>query len=561
MLWLIIRTTVYIALLVAVTWAAMVLLETPGSVEVTWGAKHFSMRPLAAVFAALALVFALWIIWKVVGLLLAVFTFFFTGDRTALERYWARRAQKKGLAALSDSLVALSAGDGRRAAVKAKKAEMLLDEPPLTRIVNAQAALMSGEKDRARHYFEMLSADRKTEIAGIKGLLTMSLNEGDTDRALKLARRAFVLQPKESGTQDALLGLQAQIGDWRGARDTMRAKAKSGHLPKDVAARREAVLLLADARTAQAKGDTERALTAATEAAKKAPGLAPAAALATELLARDGQARKAARIAVDAWRHAPHPSIAAAFAAIQPDETPDQRRQRFRTLIAAAPDHAETKMLLAELELTAGHFPEAKKALGDLAEVAPTARACAIMAAIEKGQGAPEAVVRGWLAKALTATRGAQWCCDNCGFIAPEFTPLCPNCEAFDTLTWREIDTEAGEQASSAAMAPLLVGEEPADDETEMEDEADAVMEDDAEIEAEAEAEAEAEEAADDPEPEAPAKEEKAEAAPEPSEAEPVAAKEAPAKTVGGPAKNDADEEAERKLEQAAAAARGAGGD
>lgn len=537
MLWLIIRSTFYFLLLAAAAWAGMVLLETPGSVEVVWGDHAYAMRPLAAVFAAIVLMFALWLIWKIIGLGVAVFTFFFTGDRTALERYWARRAHKRGLAALSESLIALAAGDGKRASAKARRAEMLLDEPALTQIVNAQASLLAGEKHRARRYFEKLSADRDSEIAGIKGLLSMSMEEGDTDRALRLARRAFALQPRENGTLDALLGLQAQTGDWRGARDTLRAKAKAGHLPKDVAARREGVLLLADARLALADNEEERARSAALEAVRKAPSLAPAAALATELMARAGQARKAGRVAVDAWRHGPHPSIAAAFAAIHPDESPEDRRLRFRTLTAAAPKHPETRMLEAELALAAGQFGAARKALGDLAEGAPTARACAIMAAIEKGEGAPEKVVRGWLARALTATRGAQWCCDNCGFIAPDFTPLCPNCDAFDTLTWREIDANADDSASGAAMAPLLVGE----DEPEPEDMA---------------TEAEALE----PEPDGMKDATKA----EPMTAEATVVDAAPAEETPAPPKEGAGQAAEARaeadLEKAAAAARGAAG-
>ena len=340
---------------------------------------------------------------------------------------------------------------------------MLLDEPAMTRVVNAQAALLSGDRRRAQKYFELLSADRDTEVSGIKGLLDLSLEDGDTDRALRLARRAFVLQPKENGTLDSLLGLQAQIGDWRGARDTLRAKTKAGHLPKDVSARREAVLLLADARVAHDEGEDERARKAVMEAVKKAPGLAPAAALATELLAKAGQSRKASRVAIDAWRKSPHPSIAAAFAAIEPDESPDERKTRFANLTAAAPDHPETRMLSAELELAANRFDAAHKALGDLADSEPSARVCAIMAAVEKGNNGSEAMVRGWLAKALTASRGPQWICDNCGFIASDFAPLCPNCDAFDTLTWRESDNESDEQASGAAMAPLLVGGDAAD--------------------------------------------------------------------------------------------------
>ena len=97
----------------------------------------------------------------------------------------------------------------------------------------------------------------------------------------------------------------------------------------------------------------------------------------------------------------------------------------------------ESRLLEAELALAAEDFPAARKALGDLAETEPTTRSLALMAAIERGQGAPDEVVRGWLAKALVASRGPQWVCGNCTHIHAAWAPVCENCGAFDTLDWK----------------------------------------------------------------------------------------------------------------------------
>jgi len=48
-------------------------------------------------------------------------------------------------------------------------------------------------------------------------------------------------------------------------------------------------------------------------------------------------------------------------------------------------------MLQAELMIAAEDFPAARKAIGDLAETDPTARALTIMAAIERGEGSDDA--------------------------------------------------------------------------------------------------------------------------------------------------------------------------
>ena len=115
-------------------------------------------------------------------------------------------------------------------------------------------------------------------------------------------------------------------------------------------------------------------------------------------------------------------------------------------------------MLLAELDLAAEDFPAARRALGDLATTHPTVRGLTIMAAIERGEGADDAVVRGWLARALTAPRGPQWCCDKCQAIHAQWGPVCDNCGGFDTMSWRDPVEATGPSATGTELLPLIVG-------------------------------------------------------------------------------------------------------
>ena len=198
------------------------------------------------------------------------------------------------------------------------------------------------------------------------------------------------------------------------------------------------MLSLADARAALAAGNTARGNEAALQANRLAPTLVPAAALAAQAHIAHGAKRKAMKTLTSAWAVTPHPDLAAAFAADRARR--DARRRGASaspTLIAAAPGHVESRLLEAELALAAEDFPAARKALGDLAETEPTTRSLALMAAIERGQGAPDEVVRGWLAKALVASRGPQWVCGNCTHIHAAWAPVCENCGAFDTLDWK----------------------------------------------------------------------------------------------------------------------------
>ncbi len=255
-----------------------------------------------------------------------------------------------------------------------------------------------------------------------------------------------------------MLGLQTGQGDWKGARVTLGAKLKSGALPKDVFRRRDAVLALQEASGVIDEFASIEAREAAIEANRLSPDLIPAAVLAARSYISRGDARNATKVLRKAWSVQPHPDLAAAFAEIAPNESVTDRLKRFRVLTKLSPDHIETRLLLAELNITAEEFPAARRALGDLATSHPNARTLAIMAAVERGEGADDAVIRGWLARALTAPRGPQWCCDKCQAIHSQWVPICENCAGFDTLSWREPADASGPSATGSELLPLIIG-------------------------------------------------------------------------------------------------------
>ncbi len=458
MIWLLIRVALFIALVAALSFGVAHLLDTPGGVSFTWNGKQYPpIHPLMFAGLFLAGVLGLWLLFKALGLLLAVIRFF-AGDETAISRFFNRSRQRRGLTALTTGMLALAEGDSRTALNKTRKAEALLDSPELTNLLGAQAAQLAGDKARASEYLKKLARDDRTRAIGVKGLLKQAIEEGDVDRARKLAERAVELRPRDAEAIDALFNLQAEAGDWGAARRSLAAKIKTGALPKPVGVRRDAVLALADARAAEEEGDAARARMSALEANRIAPSLAPAAAAAARHLIASGEVRKAARVLRKAWRLNPHPDIAAAFAAIAPEEDAAARLKRFQALIDENKDHPESRMLEAELALTAEDFPAARRALGDLAEKTPTTRTLALMAAIERGSGEPEQVVRGWLARALTAPRGERWTCGACGHAHGDWRPVCENCKAVDALEWAAPSGDGETGGDAAAMLPLIVG-------------------------------------------------------------------------------------------------------
>ncbi len=455
MLWSLLKILIFVAVIALLAMGAVYLMESDGGMQITIAGTEYTFGPLQSVIAAAILVVLVWIGLKLLSLLVATLHFL-NGDETALSRYFDRNREKKGFEALSDGLVALASGEAKQAMSKAAKAEKYLQKPELTNLLTAQAAEMAGDTRKATETYKKLIENENTRFVGVRGIMKQKLSEGDTKTARKLAEKAFQLKPRHEETQDVLLKLQAQAHDWAGARNTLNAKLKSGSLPRDVVTRREAVLALSEAQDIIAEGASIDGQEQAIEANRLSPDLVPAAAMAARSYISAGKTRKAIRVLKKAWEAQPHPDLAAAFAAINPTETAEERVKRFTTLTNIHPQHPETRLVRTELHIVAEDFPEARRALGDLVETAADARALTLMAAIERGEGAQDSVVQGWLAKALNAPRGPQWVCENCNHIHANWLPVCESCESFDTLAWKSPQANEVGSATGANILPLL---------------------------------------------------------------------------------------------------------
>lgn len=451
MLWSLTKVVLFVVLIAVLALGAGLLSETGQALRIIVAGWEFTIGPVQAVVLSVVLFLVVWLTLKTLGLLGATFRFL-NGDETAISRYFDRNRERKGYKALSEGMLALASGEPRLALTRAQNAERLLGKPELTTLLVAQAAEASGDHKRATEAYKTLLKDDATRFVGVRGLLQQKLAEGDREVALKLAEKAFELRPKHAETQDILLKLQSDAGDWSGARATLGAKLKTGALPKDVYRRRDAVLALQQARTVFDDAASIEAREAAIEANRLSPDLIPAAAMAARGYIARGDRKSATRVLKKAWDVLPHPDLASAFAEIEPDETPQDRLKRFRTLTNARPDADESKMLLAELLLATEDFPGARRALDDVATRAPTQRSLAIMAAIARGEGAEDSIVRDLVTRAIAAPRGPQWVCDKCQAIHDGWQPVCDNCGSFDTLSWKTPPATS----TSAALAELL---------------------------------------------------------------------------------------------------------
>ena len=409
------------------------LADHPGLISLQWGGRQIETSTAVgatALLVLLILVAGIYRFWR-----------WLATSPLALSHLRAEGRRRKGYQSLSSGLVAVAAGDVGQAKKLAQGTAQLLDEPSLTLLLSAQAAQLEGDEAAAKGHFQAMAERPETEFLGLRGLLVQARRAGDRAEALTLARRAFALRPDTPWVGQELFALEAATGDWRAAEKTLTHTIKRKLLAAEPAARRQAIVLFAQALEAADVGEAKRALGLARKAHALLPEFSPATALAGRLHHAAGEARKARRLLLAAWRTAPHPDLAAAWLDIHPSDEPDDHLEAVGKLIVDTPDHSESRRALAKAALGADEYDQARAQLKLLMEQAPTAGVARLIADLEEAERGDGAAARQWLRQAATLPADPTWVCADCGRQNGDqignWAPHCPDCGNFDTFVWR----------------------------------------------------------------------------------------------------------------------------
>lgn len=422
-LWLLIKIAVVIVLAI---WFA----DNPGYVSVDWAGWRFETTAFVLIAALLVVIGVLTLLWRLMHGLLRL--------PRGVRRYRVERRRLQGYEALTQGLVAVAAGDAKEAQRFADRAGTLLPDLPLTTLLGAQAAQLSGDEGLAARRYEAMLDAPAAAFLGYRGLLTLALKHGDHERALELAEQARLLRPNTPWLLETLVDLKGRTGDWTAAAAELTALARRHGAPLDTAQRR-AVTELALARQAAGQGDSR----AAGKHIDKALGLAhefvPAVAAEARALLSRGRMRRAATLIERLWPRVQHPELAELHGATIGTDHPLNRVKKAETLFALAPESGESALVLGKAQLAAQLFAEARRNLDAAARDPLTAqRALRALAELERAEKHDSDAAARWSDMAATAPASPAWLCSACGHAQESWDPACPSCGAVGTQEWKQ---------------------------------------------------------------------------------------------------------------------------
>ena len=448
------RTLAWFVLLAAAMIAAVWLAQRPGVVTIQWQGWRLdtSVGVLMVVVVLLCgLVTGLYTLWR-----------WLMGAPSTVFDIWGESRRRKGYRALTQGMVAVAAGDATEAQRCARLAEKLLEEPPLTRLLSAQAAQLAGDREAAQRYFAAMLDDPQMSFLGLRGLLMQSLKDGDSTQALAYAEKAFQRRPDTPWVVRSLFDMQARAGKWREAQETLQVGLKRKIVEPERGRALGALLLVERSRAAERGGADEDAMEHARAAEALAPEREPVAYRYAELLIKRGDGRKAMKAIERVWPVSPHPDLAQLYLAAAAEKDPLKRVQALKRLTSTNPDDLDSHIAHARECLEARLWGEARRhlvAAGAEKPEAPT-RLCRLMADLEEQEYGDGDKVRKWLARAADSPGDRQWRCRSCGAVRDRWAAVCESCGAFGTSEWRMPPPSPQAAAAAAATGTLRLGPE-----------------------------------------------------------------------------------------------------
>ncbi|MFN3170487.1 MAG: heme biosynthesis HemY N-terminal domain-containing protein [Hyphomicrobiales bacterium] len=420
------RVILFLALVLAFAFGFAWLADRPGTVAIDWMGYQIELSAMLAMVGLLVLIIVIMAVWWVLKVILR--------SPQIMGGYFSARRRDKGYEALSSGLIAAGSGDSRATQRYASQAKKLAPDAPLTRVLSASSADLSGDAEAKRVAYRQMLDDPKTQLLGLRGLYVDAVGAEDEEAARHYASQAAALAPALPWAGQAQFEDQVQRGDWPAARAALERNLQARIVTKSDRNRLRAVLLTAEAIDRE-EGEPDAARPLAQEAHKLAPDLVPAGAVGGRLLIRAGKMTQASKMIETTWRKSQHPELAEVYLYVRPGDAVADRVKRARKLVQLCAHALEGELALARALMEAGKLDEARETLDQHTGPEATQRVCLLMAEIEEKQGGDTAAVRGWMARALRAKRDPAWVAD--GYISSTWEPVSPLSGRVDAFEWK----------------------------------------------------------------------------------------------------------------------------
>ena len=439
-LWFFIKITFVIGLLIAVA-------RLPG--EMTLGFFDYTVTIATGVFLLLVGLLSL-----CVYILIKALRSLFLIPRKIVARHEETRHQK-GFSALTRGLVAVAAGDSKKASLYAKRAQSMLpnNQIGLQLLLEAQAAKMRGEDGLAQNRFEALMSDKDAAFLGIRGLLKSAIDNNNHLLALDYAEKAAKLHPEQTWVLQTLYYLQVQNKLWGDVLETGKKALKISALERDKVESDQIAIHLMRYDYEVKQGNPSKALNDLKKAYKIDSSFAPTIVRYVGYHLAQKKKRQAINLIKKSWKESPHTDIALLWESLAPKGNQSKVLAWYHQLIDLNSDSVESYIVHARASIDLELWGEAKSSLVNAERIKPSARIYHLLAIVEQNSTHNDNAIHELMEKASDAMPDKAWVCSQTGIIYEEWTPIAAPHGSFNTVVWQYPGQDLTRSANPVGIA------------------------------------------------------------------------------------------------------------
>ena len=401
------------------------LSDHPGDVQLDWmgyriATKFWVVLVLLAVVAVMGVVLLSFIMRGVHFL-----SFFVT--RRSLKQH------RSGLEALTHTVAALSLSDYTGAQHHLNQSRKLLgNDLPLNTLLQAHIASRTGHQKAALKALESMQEWPETRFVALNRLSALSKEAGDTAEALRYAKEAYQLRPKDMAGAVHYLGLLVKSNAWVEAHALVKALRWQRIISKDQALHYTSHVSVAEAMSDVSVKQDKHLLE---EAYRADPSFPPAYAYLVELV-QQGTWKRALKELARSWKLRPHPALIDIMLSHLSDASDAMQMKRAALLVSYHPKHIESHIGLSRIALNTNQWDVARNHLKAALTLVPQARVFRLLATLEEVGYKDNAAASLWLKRLAEAEPDPAWHCHACGYRSSQWASHCETCDSFDSYEW-----------------------------------------------------------------------------------------------------------------------------
>ncbi len=398
------------------------------------------------------------LIWIFITLLRLIHAVFKTPKK--LMKLYEADKRKKSFRALTRGLVAVAAGDVKRATQYSKQTKALWpDINGLPLLLEAQSAKLRGEDGLAQNRFERLLKNKDAAFLGVRGLLKSALDEGNFQRALDFARQAEKQHPKKSWIVKCVYELEIKNRLWTDALRTNHKlkkikKENTEQLNKD----RIAIYLHHHDKNIK-KGYDRQALSEVEKAYKLDPSFVPTIVRYCDYLLREGKRKKAIKIVEQAWQVNSHPDLADIWRRLEPtlkgksaEKDYEKLMAWYERLIDLNSENADGHIAAAKAAMHMEYWGEAKSYLMTAENIYPSAQIYRLQAIVEQNSTQNDEAIHRLMDRASNALADKKWICSETGMTYDHWNTIAQPHGSFNTMIWDSPGARILQEKSSLSL-------------------------------------------------------------------------------------------------------------